>query len=393
MKPIYVGVEDKAVANSEIYAGVDNIAKKVSRMYIGDANNIARLCYDATKVASISGGTTTYDLSEAMSYITHRTYTEFANKMIMSGGMVSYTQYSDRIDMVNDDLTVTSLDGVMDTRKYNHCSCVIDNKYIAFLGGTILNGSAQNEPHKGIEIYDRSFTKVLQRSLFHVTGSAGGSIGKYGVFYGGTGKTDTNPSQYLQENMLCIDDSLTMTYTTIDLKRSRAGAAFNKNKHILFAGGNSDATSYEPSNYVEAFDTSLTKFTVAGLMSKCTGVDGANIDDYYLFGSHILESGYTSYVDVYDDSLTKGTSLRLAHSKNCTVVGTGDEVIFAGGCSSDASGSVTGYSEIEIFDKSLTKRTEDMSKRYAYVAKGAKLKTKVIMYYEHNMKVEYMNLN
>ena len=393
MKPIYVGVEDKAVVNSEIYAGVDDIARKVSRMYIGDDTNIARLCYDATRLVSTDEGTITHDFTGTLTKINHRTYTEFADRLVLSGGIVSSsTEYSDKIDIIDSSLTVTSLEMIMDAEKYNHCSCVIDDKYLAFFGGFKLNNSGETDYHKGLEIYDKAFTKVLQQSLFHITGSAGGSIGKYGVFYSGVGKVNADTTQYLYDKMLCIDDDLTITYKDITLKRSRAGAAFNKNKHILFAGGNSDAVMSEHCNHVEAFDTSLTRYEVADISSNCIDIKGANVGDYYLFGSPVLESGYSKIVYVYDDSLTKRSNLELHASKLCAVVGTGDEAVFAGGYSSGDSGSVTGYDTIEIFDTNLTKTSMKMTKNYGYAAKGAKIKDKIIMFFEHSLASEILKL-
>ena len=391
MKPIYVGVDNAAESNRQAYIGVDNIARKVSRMYIGDEYGVARLCYDSTKLVSTAEGTYTYDFSETLSDINHRTYTAFADRFILSGGKISSEEYSDQIDIIDNSLTVSSLELIMDVPKVNHRACVIDGKYLAFIGGTKLNDLGNVENHLGLEIYDKSFTKVLQSTMsYHVSGCTGGSLGKYGVFYGGVKTTSYSD---LYDKMICIDPDLTMTYHDINSKRTDAGVAYTDD-HIIFAGGNNDYINTDPCNYVEAFDTSLTRSDLSNLSSKCNTIYGATVGEYCLFGSPEIDDVYSEIVDVFDASLTKRSNLSL-HTKKyeCAVIGTGDEAIFAGGKIADSNGYLTLYKDVEIFDTSLTKSTMELQDSHSYKSYCAKLKDKIIIFYEQEKAAEIVKLN
>lgn len=387
MRPIYLGVDGKATQNTDIYAGIDDVAKKVVRMYIGDENNKAQLCYDAEMLVSLlSDDISAYSFSDDITKRNMRTYIEFANRLLLTGG-TSQTDSSktNQITAINSDLTVTDPIATFGNVRHSHSACVVNNKYVAFMGGITLDEYDRDIYSTDIEIFDRSMTKVKTTSISgqYVNKCSGASVGEYGIFFGGVRKYDNASAlEEMSPYIISINDSLTVEFHEVlsTNKRSNPGVAYDKDYAIFFGGIISPSTVIE-SDYVDAVDKSLT-YTTIGTGTSCSTAKGVSVGDYYLFGSYTFSDGSNSAsIRVYDKSLTSRNTLSLEKSKqSMTVYGTGDEAIFAGGYTSSSSSDIS-YKDIEIFNKELTKSLASLTANRRNGA-GARFKDKILLYFD-----------
>ena len=135
--------------------------------------------------------------------------------------------------------------------------------------------------------------------------------------------------------------------------RSYNLAATSIGNYALFGGG---VVSYDPSNSVTAYNTSLTRTKPSGLSQARVNLAATSIGNYALFsgGENGLSNDYTYIVDVYDSSLTKLSNKSLNRGRSdLAATSVGDYALFAGGYYNN--GSMNFESQIDAFNSSLTR--------------------------------------
>lgn len=108
------------------------------------------------------------------------------------------------------------------------------------------------------------------------------------------------------------------------------GASASADSHAVFAGG-------AASNYVDAYDSSLTKTSPTNLSNKVNGVCGCGFKGYSVFagGSNTMGS-YFNTVDSYSASMVKTSLTNLSIKRaNAVMTHTTNYVFVVGGANSD----------------------------------------------------------
>lgn len=167
------------------------------------------------------------------------------------------------------------------------------------------------------------------------------TVGEYALIGGGFGNT----SIYAYDKSLTRISPPSMTYQRSNLAATTVG------NYALFAGGYQGSVVRSD---IEVYNESLTKRS--SLLSLTTGrksLFGITLEDYALFVCGSTGSGYSNNIDIYNSSLTKQTDKTL--ESKISVAGaissneTRQYAIFAGGQTSN------GYSnDISILSNSLS---------------------------------------
>lgn len=133
-------------------------------------------------------------------------------------------------------------------------------------------------------------------------------------------------------------------------------AATSVGDYALFGGGQSSSSSYKLS--VEAFDLSLSRKNASDLNASASLLAATNIGSYALFAGGQNSNGWRLQITAYNSSLTKSTpnsNLSIARSR-LGATSIGEYALFGGG-QSNASGLAAMRTEVDAYDKSLTKTT------------------------------------
>lgn len=183
----------------------------------------------------------------------------------------------------------------------------------------------------------------------------GAKVGNYAVFAGGVVKSHSERSyNHFFSTVDAFNESFVRTVAS-DLtgKRFDMASAYNSN-FAVFAGGDSNLGS---TSNVDAYNSSLTKYSIASLPDPCSKSRnaGGKVGDYAVIG---LSYGFITgkKLVAYNTSLSQ-TVLNNVFSRRREKIATanaGNYVLFAGGYDYSYSDYV---SDVEAFDSSLTKVT------------------------------------
>ena len=145
-----------------------------------------------------------------------------------------------------------------------------------------------------------------------------------------------------------IGYNLTMT------NKSRAFASGSTGKYVIAAGGMGSSTSTRYKE-VNAFDSSFTRRLLDSLRIATSSIDGASFNSSVLTAGGFNSSGYCSYVDVYDSSLTHNKSVsNLSEGRSMPCCGVNSKyVMVAGGQSGRNSKSAA----VDAYNTALTRST------------------------------------
>lgn len=145
------------------------------------------------------------------------------------------------------------------------------------------------------------------------------------------------------------------TPQTLSWTRRSGGAGANvtgeNGSYAIFAGGAIHTAVY---HYVDAFDSSLVRYSVPQLPKTSFNLGGVSFKDYALFMGGQLEvnkaNSRNDFAVAYDSALTRTSLSPLYNSKYSAVaVAIGDYALYAGGY----TGIYTNYSD--VYNSSLTK--------------------------------------
>ena len=381
-KAVYVGVGSKARKMKKAYIGIGGKARKVKKMYIGVGGK-ARLCYSAeadkfgtatplSKYRSILAGTTVggyalfggggYDSDgrkgEAImdAYNASLTRTTAAslsvarqgltaitlgNHALFVGGRSGDTSFG-TVDVYDASLTRTTATE-LSVDRYDSAAAVVGS-YALFAGGRRKQGSLFVFAKDSVDAYNTSLTRTTATPMpSNVYACAGGTVGGYAVFSGGS---DMNSDSTLVETIgamgiVCAYDSSLTSSKAAPLSYPRAvHSAATIGNHLLFAGGYNSRTGKYLST-VESYDASLTRSTAVELSSAKTALASATVGEYAMFAGGYKgnsDAAYVATVDAYNTALTKTTMPDLSvgrHGLASAVIG--DYALFAGGISKISS--------------------------------------------------------
>ena len=318
------------------YIGIDNVARKIKKAYIG-IGGVARPCWSGGELAYY--GTVTplkYARSGSVATKAGESYAVIANgQQILTNG-TNYTQY---VDAYNPSLVRSSASNSTGLGSSRSAASV--GNYALFAGG-YMGGDYYNT----VDAYSSSLTKSTPTSLPSQTAFMGStSIGSYALFGGGKmTKTVTTYNASLTRN----------SATSLSTGVNYPSGVRNKN-YALIGGG---ASSSGATATVNAYNASMTKSNPTSLSVARREMQGATAGEYALFAGGV-GSGLSNVVDAYDGSLTRTTpaalsGLRLNHAS----ASIGNFAVFAGGqATNGVSSSTVLPTTVDVYDDSLTKNT------------------------------------
>ena len=336
-------------------------ARRVRKAYIGK-NGVAKSFFSDLRTIVYGGRTNipirmknSKSLNRNFSYINNVAGASVGNYAIFAGGddgQSNEYNYSDSVNAYDSSLTaqnIAQLSFSYDPYRSGMLSGVINNKAV-FAGGYYLYkplfGKAKIIRCDEAISYDTSLTQTQLTALSSAKcNCATANTTNHLIFAGWVNNTNSNTTD-------AYDNSLTRsTITALGTARYYlAGASIGE--YAIFAGGKDDSTSY---SLVECYDAALTKHTIENLSAIRTNFQGASFAGYAVFGGGTTS---TPYIDRYNASLTRDTTIALSSSRSNTATGTlgsrmDKRLIFAGG---DNKSTV-----VDVFDASLTRTSYSLS--------------------------------
>lgn len=338
-------------------------ARRVRKAYIGK-NGVAKPFFSDLRTVVYGGRTNTplrmsnsKSLNGNFNLINNVAGASVGNYAIFAGGDKGQSNEYDYTDSVNaydssltsQNIAQLSFSNYTDKWRSGMLSGVINNKAV-FAGGYYLYkplfGKAKIIRCGEAISYNTSLTQTQLTDLSSAKcNCATANTTNHLIFAGWVNNTNSNTTD-------AYDNSLTRsTITALGTARYYlAGASIGE--YAIFAGGKDDSTSY---SLVECYDSALTKHTLENLSAIRTNFQGASFAGYAVFGGGTTA---TPYIDRYNASLTRDTTIALSSSRSNTATGTlgsgmDKRLIFAGG---DNKSTV-----VDVFDASFTRTSYSLS--------------------------------
>lgn len=338
-------------------------ARRVRKAYVGK-NGVAKPFFSDLRTIVYGGRTNTplrmmssNNLIGNFNLINNVAGASVGNYAIFAGGENGQSDqynYTDSVNAYDSSLTAQniaqlSFSNYTDKWRSGMLSGVINNKAV-FAGGYYLYkplfGKAKIIRCDEAISYDTSLTQTQLTDLSSAKcNCATANTTNHLIFAGWVNNTNSNTTD-------AYDNSLTRsTITALGTARYYiAGASIGE--YAIFAGGKDDSTSY---SLVECYDAALTKHTLENLSAIRTNFQGASFAGYAVFGGGTTA---TPYIDRYNASLTRDTTIALSSSRSNTATGTlgsgmDKRLIFAGG---DNKSTV-----VDVFDASFTRTSYSLS--------------------------------
>lgn len=338
-------------------------ARRVRKAYIGK-NGVAKPFFSDLRTIVYGGRTNTplrmsnsKSLNGNFGSINNVAGASVGNYAIFAGGddgQSNEYNYSDSVNAYDSSLTAQNIAQLSFSSYTDKCrsgmlSGVINNKAV-FAGGYYLYkplfSKAKIIRCDDAISYNTSLTQTQLTGLSSAKcNCATANTTNHLIFAGWVNNTSSNTTD-------AYDNSLTRrTITALGTARYYlAGASIGE--YAIFAGGKDDSTSY---SLAECYDAALTKHTLENLSAIRTNFQGASFAGYAVFGGGTTA---TPYIDRYNASLTRDTTIALSSSRSNTATGTlgsgmDKRLIFAGG---DNKSTV-----VDVFDASFTRTSYSLS--------------------------------
>ena len=338
-------------------------ARRVRKAYIGK-NGVAKSFFSDLRTIVYGGRTNTplrmsnsSSLNGMFSILNNVAGASVGSYAIFAGGddgQSNQYNYTDGVNAYDSSLTAQniaqlSFSNYTDKWRSGMLSGVINNRAI-FAGGYYLYKALFSKVkvlrRPEALSYNASLTQTQLTDLSSAKcNCATANTTNHLIFAGWVNNTNSNTTD-------AYDNSLTRsTITALGTARYYlAGASIGE--YAIFAGGKDDSTSY---SLVECYDSALTKHTLENLSAIRTNFQGASFAGYAVFGGGTTA---TPYIDRYNASLTRDTTIALSSSRSNTATGTlgsgmDKRLIFAGG---DNKSTV-----VDVFDASFTRTSYSLS--------------------------------
>ena len=196
---------------------------------------------------------------------------------------------------------------------------------------------------RGLEYYGTVTDLSAARSRLAAT-----TVGNYAIFGGGR---NSSASKIVDS----YDMSLTRTSLT-ELKSSRYDlAATTVGSYALFGGGSGGGGM---TGSVDAYDTSLTSIDVDNLRLQRSTLAATTVGNYAIFGGGSNGSERYAATQAYDTSLTRTTPTELSVARyELAAAAIGNYALFGGGGVASDGGNSEGVAIVDAYDTSLTRTT------------------------------------
>lgn len=338
-------------------------ARRVRKAYVGK-NGVAKPFFSDLRTV-VYGGKTNVPLRMSGSNslignfgsINNVAGASVGNYAIFAGGDKGQSNeydYSDSVNAYDSSLTAQNIAQLSFSSGIDKCrsgmlSGVINNKAV-FAGGYYMYKALFSKVkvlrRPEALSYNTSLTQTQLTDLSSAKcNCATANTTNHLIFAGWVNNTSSNTTD-------AYDNSLTRrTITALGTARYYiAGASIGE--YAIFAGGKDDSTSY---SLVECYDAALTKHTLENLSAIRTNFQGASFAGYAVFGGGTTA---TPYIDRYNASLTRDTTIALSSSRSNTATGTfgsgmDKRLIFAGGGNNSTV--------VDVFDASFTRTSYSLS--------------------------------
>lgn len=339
-KGLRFGVQNISRNGKKGYIGVNDVPKKIKKVYVGDPNGLARLGW-----SSGSKQVSYYGLADNLQVARHDSgMASTADYALFAGGDAGSSNVYDKVDAYNASLTHTASLSLSRVRTDVGFASVGD--YAVFVNG-----------HKGSFVYDdvdcfsNSLTRTALSLTFNSWWPAGVGSSSFAIFGGGAYYDSGNVRQRNQVNGM--NASLTVTsLTSLSYSRNPSWGARTGN-YLLIAGGRnitSSATTYVST--IDVYDTSGSKVSTSiTLTNNVKFAPGTTLNDCAMFGGGSNGTKLFDTVDVFNSSLTRSNPSPLSVARStfpaCSVDGC---AVFAGGTINNNVYQDT----LDIYDSSFT---------------------------------------
>lgn len=334
----YIGVDNKARKISKIFVGVDGKAHDVRKVYVGNAEGKAEPVWSYMPIVRKGNG------PSLRATTSEHAATPVGDYAIVAGGETNY------VDSFSSDLvrqTLSSLKYALSISR--NCATFKNNTYAVFAGGARYTS-------KSMYVYSYVYAyneRLTQYSLSSLSVSraygTGECVGDYVIFAGGYNKsyTDLNAVD-------CYNSSLSkVSIASIGARRSGMNSGHTES-HAIFLSGDTEDDGANKTTV--AYDKNLTMTKIEKNSSLSVSYNqGASINDKYalfplpsgMSNEYIKSFAYTddlTVISIQDAKATGGYA-------NCSAASFGDYAIFLGGMAnnSDYLTDIT-----NVYDSNLT---------------------------------------
>ena len=335
--------DSKGIArrSMKIYIGVNNIARKVRKIYMGDQSGIARLIYDPVRKISFSSNIEEISI-DALHHYKNVGRASIGNYAIFAGG-------NDIDNIVTSNIDVFNREGVCVAQlKYGDNAINItgcnNDKYALFAGGAL--DSFMNDGSRNISSHVMYISSDLTNGLmkngsnlsYPTSSMSSCKFREYAIFAGGSSGSIYVAYWYRPYVTGYNNDLIKLQLPSLSSDRIGFALVNVQDKFMMAAGGTGD------DGIIEVYDKNLTKNQMSTKLSISGLVEGSTAGKYSLFKRSYVNGG-ESIIDIFDENLTKLTPIKSNILSTKESLSDGDNAIFA-------------YNKsLEIFDEDLT-RTE-----------------------------------
>ena len=318
------------------------VARKIKKGYIG-VGGVARPFWSGGELAYY--GTIT-PLMEGRTNIAAASVGEYA---IFFGGTIAVASPCSTVEIYSKSLTLTSIDYISNAQR-NAAASSIPN-YAIFGGGYTSN-------YTGLVVaYDSSLTRHTPIGLdTNRAELAATSIGGYALFGGGLGSLGGRSDVETYNNSLTRGKANGLSIARYALAATSVG------NYALFCGGEFNNGGMSD---VDAYDSMLTHTIPPNKLSLGRrALAAATAKNHALFAGGYSGSSsayHAPNVDVYSDSLTKGSSIILPVGRSyLAATSVGEFAVFGGGLAT-ISNVEDETNAVDVFDASLTNKSSSVS--------------------------------
>ncbi len=373
VKKAYIGVKEEGTSYArkikKAYLGVDNIARPVMTSevtYWGETTPLSwgrpgHMSASTEDYAFFAGGEyagndcETYNKSLTRTIIDGLSfYSEFGgaasldNTVIFAGGfdITNYLPVSN-VERYDNSLVKTVLPDSL-SHERGHIAGLNIGDYAVFAGGAIALSTSYNITYNNIDCYDKYGTHTVYELPSTAFGMSAASAGNTGLFYG------------CSNIVFALDTSMTIKTTddksegTEGVRSKLFGAGVSLENYAVFAGGQTGSyiTNSPPGalNLVKVYDSSLTKVSQLSLLSPSTQLAGAGLGDFALFAGGMSDESALNITNCFDTSLTLKDVGNLKNDRRLLKAAVvGNYALFAGGCSKESMNNAVSSTEVYVF--------------------------------------------
>lgn len=353
-RKLYIGVDGIARRVTKMYIGISGVARRVKKAYVGTGDNWARVFfYYSSNI---------YRCEQAPQTSVSRVElagASAANNAVFAGGRTE--SLSDAVllstaESYDVSLTRTIASGLSVGRYF--LSGISTGNYALMAGGqTSMPLETAIETSAVVDVYNERLTRSSATAMSQARmRPMVAALGNYVVIAGGMGDSP-NGSNKASNAIDAYDSAITkVSMAPLALHRGH-GVGASVGNYILLAGGL--VTDGSATDTVDVYDESLTRIQIANLGLARYDVAGASNGTHTLFAGG-AEAGLR-FVEAFDSALTRTelTSFLTCGGGGVNGVGLKSYAVFSGGNLYSFGGSDNPNTAVNAFDETLTRSDPD----------------------------------